>query len=52
MGLRQVLRHIGQAESGQRRIEHLVGAVEDELAINSRVQLALARFKLPRVQTP
>jgi hypothetical protein len=35
VGLRQVLRHVGQAESGQRRIEHLVGAVEDELAFDT-----------------
>ena len=35
MRLRQVLRHIGQAESSQRGIEHLNSAVEDELAINA-----------------
>ena len=34
MRLRQVLRHIGQAETGQRRMEHLRSAVEDELAFD------------------
>jgi hypothetical protein len=35
MRLRQVLRHIGQTKSGQRRIEYLGSAVEDELALNA-----------------
>jgi hypothetical protein len=40
MGLRHVLWHIGQAEPGQRRIEHLESAVEDELAFDVHPQLA------------
>src|SRR5882762_10154432 len=35
MGLCQVLRHISQAESGECRIEHLAGAVEDELTFDA-----------------
>jgi hypothetical protein len=50
MGLRQVLRHIRQAESGQRRIEHLGSAVENELAIDSCLQFAAAFFELPGVE--
>ena len=34
MGPRHVLRHIGEAEPGERRIEHLERAVEDELAFD------------------
>jgi hypothetical protein len=37
MRLRQVFRHVGQAESSQRRIEHLGGAVEDELAFDTHI---------------
>ena len=50
MGLCQVLRHIGQAESGQRRIEHLESAVENELAFDAHFQFATAFFELPGVQ--
>jgi hypothetical protein len=50
MRLRQVLRHIGQAETGQRGIEYLSSAVEDELAFNAHPQFAAAFFELPRVQ--
>ena len=50
MGLCQVLRHIGQAESGQRRIEHLESAVENELAFDPHFQFATAFFELPGVQ--
>src|ERR1700737_1962896 len=40
MGLRQVLRRIGQSESGQRRIEHLESTIEDELAFDAHPQFA------------
>jgi hypothetical protein len=50
MGLRQILRHIGQAESSQRRIEHLGSAVEDELAFDAHLQFAGALFEIPGVQ--
>jgi hypothetical protein len=40
MRLRHVLRHIRQAEAGERRIEHLESAVEDELAFNPHLELA------------
>jgi len=50
MRLRQIPGHIGQAESGQRRIEHLGSAVEDELATNSHFQLAVTFFELSGVQ--
>jgi aryl-alcohol dehydrogenase-like predicted oxidoreductase len=48
MGLCQLLRHIGQAETGQRRIEHLRGAVEDQLAFDADLQLTFALFEFPR----
>jgi hypothetical protein len=51
MGLRQVVRDVGEAESGQRRIEHLRGAVEDELAFHAHFQFAGALFEFPGVQT-
>jgi len=35
MGLCQVIRHISQAEPGECRIEHLAGAVEDELSFDA-----------------
>jgi hypothetical protein len=47
----QVLRHIGQAKSGQRGIEHLGSAVEDELTFNAHPQFAAASFELPGVQS-
>ena len=47
---RQLLRQISQAESCQRRIEHLGSAIEDELAIDSHLQFAAASFELPRIQ--
>ena len=50
MGLRQVLRHIGQTESGQGGIEHLEGAVENELAFDVDLQLTFALLELPGVQ--
>ena len=50
MRLRELLRHIGQDKSGQRRIEHLCSAVEDELPINSHLQFAAAFFEFPGVQ--
>jgi len=49
MRLRQVLRHIGQAQSGQRRIEHLRSAVQDKLALDAHPQFAAAFFELPGV---
>src|SRR5712671_277008 len=51
IGLRHVLWHIGQAESGQCRIEHLESAVEDELAFDVHPQLAAVFLKLPGVQS-
>ncbi len=50
MRLRQVLRHIRQAEPGQRRIKHLRSPVEDELAFDAHLQFAAAFFELPGVQ--
>ena len=50
MGLRQVLRHIGQAESGQRRMKHLGRFVEDELAVDAHSQFAVPFFELPGVE--
>ena len=47
MRLRQVLRHIGQAESGKPRIEHLESAVEDELAFDAHFEFARP-FRTPR----
>src|SRR5437016_12314786 len=52
LGLDHALRHAGQAESGQRRVDHLPGAVENELALNAYVQLSRAFLELPRVQPP
>jgi hypothetical protein len=49
--LRQVLRHMGQAESGQRRVEDLEDAVEDELAFDADLQFAVTLFEFPGVQT-
>ena len=34
---RQVLRHVGEAEARQRGVEHLDGAVEDELAVDAHL---------------
>ena len=51
MRLCHVLRHTRQAEAGQCRTESLHEAVENELAIDSHLQLAVAFFKLPGVQT-
>jgi hypothetical protein len=50
MRLRRILPCVGQAETSQRRIEHLDSAVEDELAFNAHPQFAAAFFELPRVQ--
>src|SRR5216683_2075368 len=49
--LRHVLWHIGQAESGQRRIEHLESAVEDESAFDMHLQLAAILLEFPGVQS-
>ena len=51
MRLDQVFRHVGQAESGQCRVEHLAGAIEDELAIDADLQCAPAFLELPRIQS-
>ncbi len=50
MRLRQILRHIGEAESGERRIEHLGSAVEDELAFDAHLELAAILLELPGVE--
>src|SRR6516165_2219028 len=44
-----VLGHIGQPEAGQRRIEHLERAVEDELAFDMHLQLAAVVFEFPSI---
>src|SRR3954462_5543884 len=49
MRLRHILGNIGQPESGQRRIEHLRRAVEDELAFNAHLQFVVTFFDLPCV---
>ena len=50
MALCQTLRDIGEAEPSERRIEHLSRRVEDELAVDLHLELALAFFELPSVQ--
>ena len=50
MGLRQVLGRIGQAESGQRRANHLGRRIKDELAFDMHLQLAFTFFEIPGVQ--
>jgi hypothetical protein len=52
MGLRQVLRHMGQTESGQRPVEHLDDAVDDELAFDADLQFAVTLFEFPGVRPP
>ena len=49
--LRHILRHVGHAEPAQRRIEHLEGAVEDELAFDVNPHLAAVLLELPGVQS-
>ena len=49
MGPRHVLRYIGEAEPGERRIEHLEGAVEDELAFDMHLELAPVLFEFPSI---
>ena len=46
----QILRHIGQAESGKRRVEHLESVVEGELAVDADFEFAITFFELPGVQ--
>jgi len=48
MRLRRVFRHIRQAESLQRRVEHPPGAVEHELAFDAHFQCALAFLEFSR----
>jgi hypothetical protein len=50
VGLDHALRQAGQAESGKRRVDHLRGTVENELALDAHVQLAPAFLELPCVQ--
>ena len=40
-----------EAEPGQRGIEHLEGAVEDELAFDAHLELSATFLELPGVQT-
>jgi hypothetical protein len=47
MRLRQVLRHVRQAEFGQRRIQDLTRAVESKLHINVDIQIVFAFFGIP-----
>jgi hypothetical protein len=42
---------IGEAEPGQRRIEHLESAVEDELAFDMHLQFATVFLELLGVQS-
>jgi len=48
--LREVLRHAGEAQSRERRVEHLDGAVVDELAVDAHFEFAAGFFEFPRVQ--
>ena len=50
IGLRQVLRHVGQPEPGHRGVEDLEDAVEDELAFHAHPQLLAVLLELPGVQ--
>src|SRR5438270_10178034 len=47
MGLRHILRHIGEAEPGERRIQHLESAVEDEPAFDMHLELAPILLEFP-----
>jgi hypothetical protein len=42
---------LGQAETGQRRIEHLDSAVEDELAFNAHPSVRGRLFRTPKRTT-
>src|SRR6266581_4250921 len=50
MWLHNPFGHIGQAVPGERRVEHLGGAVEGHLAFHAYLEFAAAFFKLPRVK--
>ena len=45
-----VLRHVGEAEPGQRRLEPQRHVVEHELPLDTHLQLALRLLELPGVQ--
>src|SRR6516164_6775977 len=47
--LSQILRHIGQAETGQRGVEGLEDIIEDKLPFDSDPQFAATFFEFPRV---
>src|SRR6266581_4199784 len=51
VGLHHPLRRINQAKSGQRRIQHLHGTVEDELTFDANFQFAASFLELPGVKT-
>ena len=44
------LRHIGEAESRERGIDHLVGAVEHELPVDAHFELAASLLELPGIE--
>ena len=46
----RILRHIGQPESSQRRIEHRGGAVEHKLPLDAHPDLAATFLEFPRIQ--
>jgi hypothetical protein len=50
MGLNQILRQIGEAESAQCRSEDRGERIENELAIDAYLQLLMASFELPGIQ--
>ena len=50
IGLRQILRHVGEPEPGNRGIEDLEDAVEDELAFHADPQLLAILLEFPGVQ--
>src|SRR5918993_5738707 len=49
--LRQTFRHVRQAQSGQRSIQHLVVRVVGELTFDTDPQVASAFLKLPSIQS-
>src|SRR5438132_12089561 len=51
VGLHQALRQITQAETGERRTEHLGRGVEGQLAFDTHLELPRPLFELPGVQS-
>src|SRR3954452_22487517 len=51
IGLRDVLRYIGQTKSRDRGIQHLEGAVENKLAFDMHPQLAAVLLEFPGIET-